>query len=65
MESGSDLSSQAVASQVLSTRGSLTSVFRMGTGVASQPLPPEKWNHMIKYIIQKIEAKCKQKITKG
>ena len=35
MESGSDLSSQAVASQVLSTCRSLTSVFGMGTGVAS------------------------------
>ena len=44
LESGSDLSSRAVASQVLSARGSLTSVFGMGTGVASQPLPPEILN---------------------
>ncbi len=48
MESGSDLSSRAVASQVLSTRKSLTAVFGMGTGVASLPLPPEIWKHVCK-----------------
>ena len=41
MESGSDLSSRAVTSQVLSTCEGLTAVFGMGTGVAPQPLPPE------------------------
>ena len=37
IESGDDLSSRAVASQVLSTREGLTSVFGMGTGVTPQP----------------------------
>ena len=41
IESGDDLSSQAVASQVLSTREGLTSVFGMGTGGTPQPLSPE------------------------
>ena len=41
MESGDDLSSRAVTSQVLSTRKSLTSVFGMGTGGTSSPLSPE------------------------
>ena len=44
LESGGDLSSRAVTSQVLSTCGVLTSVFGMGTGVAPQPLPPEILN---------------------
>ncbi len=39
--SGGDLSSRAVASQVLSARESLTTVFGMGTGVASPLYPPE------------------------
>ena len=37
IESGDDLSSRAVASQVLSTREGLTSVFGMGTGGTPQP----------------------------
>ena len=41
LESGGALSSRAVASQVLSTREGLTSVFGMGTGVTPQPKPPE------------------------
>ena len=41
MESGSDLSSRAVSSQVLSALESLTSVFGMGTGGTSPSLPPE------------------------
>ena len=41
MESGDDLSSRAVTSQVLSTRRSLTSVFGMGTGGTFSPLSPE------------------------
>ena len=40
-KSGSDLISQAVSSQVPSARLSLTSVFGMGTGGSSMPLPPE------------------------
>ena len=41
MESGNDLSSRAVTSQVLSARRSLTSVFGMGTGGTFSPLSPE------------------------
>ena len=41
VESGSDLLSRAVSSQVPSARGGLTSVFGMGTGGTLQPLPPE------------------------
>ena len=41
MESGGDLSSRAVSSQVLSTLKGLTSVFGMGTGGTPSPLPPE------------------------
>ena len=40
-KSGSDLISRAVSSQVPSARLSLTSVFGMGTGGSSMPLPPE------------------------
>ena len=38
---GNNLSSQAASSPVLSTRGSLTAVFGMGTGGASQPSSPD------------------------
>ena len=41
MESGDDLSSRAVSSQVLSTLKGLTSVFGMGTGGTPSPLSPE------------------------
>ena len=41
MESGSDLISRAVSSQVPSALESLTSVFGMGTGGTSPSLPPE------------------------
>ena len=41
MESGSDLLSRAVSSQVPSARRGLTSVFGMGTGGSLLPLPPE------------------------
>ena len=41
LESGGDLHSRAVPSQVPSARGGLTSVFGMGTGGSLQPLPPE------------------------
>ena len=40
-KSGSDLISRAVSSQVPSAQLSLTSVFGMGTGGSSMPLPPE------------------------
>ncbi len=41
MGSGSDLSSRAVSSQVLSALKSLTAVFGMGTGGTSSSLPPD------------------------
>ena len=41
LESGDDLSSRAVSSQVLSTLKGLTSVFGMGTGGTPSPLSPE------------------------
>ena len=41
MESGSDLSSRAVSSQVLSALKGLTAVFGMGTGGTPSSLPPE------------------------
>ena len=41
---GNNLSSQAASSPVLSTRGSLTAVFGMGTGGASQPSSPDLQN---------------------
>ena len=41
LESGSDLLSRAVSSQVPSARGGLTSVFGMGTGGTLQLLSPE------------------------
>ena len=41
IESGSDLLSRAVSSQVPSARRGLTSVFGMGTGGSLLPLPPE------------------------
>ena len=42
--SGSDISSQAVSSQVLSARRGLTTVFGMRTGGTLAPLPPEWLN---------------------
>ena len=41
MESGGDLLSRAVSSQVPSALKGLTSVFGMGTGGTPSPLPPE------------------------
>ena len=41
LESGSDLLSRAVSSQVPSALRGLTSVFGMGTGGSLSPLPPE------------------------
>ena len=41
MESGGDLFSRAVSSQVPSALKGLTSVFGMGTGGTPSPLPPE------------------------
>ena len=41
VESGNDIVSRAVSSQVPSAHGGLTSVFGMGTGGALQPLSPE------------------------
>ena len=47
-EAGIYLFSQAVSSQLSSAQVSLTSVFGMGTGVASQPLPPEILNLVLR-----------------
>ena len=41
MESGGDLLSRTVTSQVPSALKGLTSVFGMGTGVTPSSLPPE------------------------
>ena len=41
MESGGDLLSRAVTSQVPGALKGLTSVFGMGTGGTPSPLPPE------------------------
>ena len=46
MDSGSDLSSRAVSSQVLSALKGLTSVFGMGTGGTPSSLPPEIVNFL-------------------
>ena len=40
-ETGGDLLSQAVSSQVPSAHGGLTAVFGMGTGGTPQPSPPD------------------------
>ena len=44
LESGSDLLSRAVSSQVPSALKGLTSVFGMGTGVTPSLSPPERVN---------------------
>ena len=46
MESGSDLLSRAVSSQVPSALKGLTSVFGMGTGVTPSLSPPERVNEV-------------------
>ena len=50
MESGSDLSSRAVSSQVLSALKGLTAVFGMGTGGTPSSLPPE----MVSYSFRRL-----------
>ena len=47
LDSGSDLSSRTVSSQVLSALKGLTSVFGMGTGGTPSSLPPEIVNLLI------------------
>ena len=49
MDSGSDLLSRAVSSQVPSALRGLTSVFGMGTGGTLSPLPPEIVFHFHAY----------------
>ena len=46
---GSDLSSRAVSSQVLSALESLTTVFGMGTGGTSPSLPPVKFSGWVSF----------------
>ena len=48
MESGSDLSSRAVSSQVLSALKGLTAVFGMGTGGTPSSLPPEMVSYSLR-----------------
>ena len=53
MESGDDLSSRAVSSQVLSTLKGLTSVFGMGTGGTPSPLSPEiGWRFALLFLLR-------------
>ena len=49
MESGSDLLSRAVSSQVPSALKGLTSVFGMGTGVTPSLSPPEWVNEFVRF----------------
>ena len=49
MESGSDLLSRAVSSQVPSALKGLTSVFGMGTGVTPSLSPPEWVNEFMRF----------------
>ena len=48
LESGSDLSSRAVSSQVLSALKGLTAVFGMGTGGTPSSLPPEMVSYSLR-----------------
>ena len=50
---GNNLSSRAASSQVLSTRESLTAVFGMGTGGASQPSSPDRTSSQTFKTLQK------------
>ena len=50
---GNNLSSRAASSQVLSTRESLTAVFGMGTGGASQPSSPDRTSFQTFKTLQK------------
>ena len=59
MESGSDLSSRAVSSQVLSALKGLTSVFGMGTGGTPSSLPPE----MVAILFRKPLSLCPDNCT--
>ena len=57
MESGDDLSSRAVSSQVLSTLKGLTSVFGMGTGGTPSPLSPEiGWRFALLFLLHALHV---------
>ena len=57
MESGDDLSSRAVSSQVLSTLKGLTSVFGMGTGGTPSPLSPEiGWRFALLFLLRALHV---------
>ena len=53
---GNNLSSQAASSPVLSTRESLTAVFGMGTGGASQPSSPDLLNGLFRFLLRQAAA---------
>ena len=60
LESGDDLSSRAVSSQVLSALKGLTPVFGMGTGGTPSSLPPE----MVSYLITtKLQSRGRSLLT--
>ena len=59
MESGGDLPSRAVSSQVLSALKGLTSVFGMGTGGTPSSLPPE----MVAILFRKPLSLCPDNCT--
>ena len=57
LESGDDLSSRAVSSQVLSTLKGLTSVFGMGTGGTPSPLSPEiGWRFALLFLLRALHV---------
>ena len=58
---GNNLSSQAASSPVLSTRESLTAVFGMGTGGASQPSSPD---HQVFSDLQNLTEETTHKLTR-
>ena len=56
LESGSDLLSRAVSSQVPSALKGLTSVFGMGTGGSLSPLPPENCEGFVQSFVFLVSA---------
>ena len=58
MESGSDLSSRAVSSQVLSALKGLTTVFGMGTGGTSASSAPAKYASSLAFTYSLLPEGC-------
>ena len=63
MESGSDLSSRAVSSQVLSALKGLTSVFGMGTGGTPSSLPPEMVSYSVGRFVRLLASLTDRRIV--